>query len=532
MLDAIAGGTPEASYPLDRCPQVAASPTCAPRRPGRWASGACRSRRAAGQALLQGPRAVGPAPGDDRAGADRHDEAIPALLPVLAETDAYLAFSARQALRRIGDWPAAAKGLDSPDPKVRAGMLLAMEQVYDGAPSSGLAEFAASTKRPVEERTEGPRVSGRGPSQGAAVGRQVVGHAAGQAEAASQDDRLGGHAARDGDGARAGLSDPIAVRSAPRLSRRSCDGRPRLAGVLAVGSRREGRGRQARDRAGTRQAGRYRGARPPDRGLARPASARAGPRRGARGGREDRLEEGAVALVELLGQKTLSAERQTQCDRGAGTVQGAAAIKPLLGSLKTPGARGAGRRRSTPWSRSSRTRRTAARDEVMRAVRAAAGRSGGRGPQPRDRRGGRARGSRGDSRVDRAAETPETRFEAALALAALPDIRALQVYLRGLDRQEHRPAQGIGGGDRQDPRPGGRGARPARRRNELPPAAMPELRSIFAGLVPVTDMARARPVSDRPAAGSARRKADRPEGELRTGSRADGCTWRAVKAGR
>ena len=31
-----------------------------------------------------------------------------------------------------------------------------------------------------------------------------------------------------------------------------------------------------------------------------------------------------------------------------------------------------------------------------------------------------------------ASETPESRFEAGLALAALPDVRALQVYLRGL----------------------------------------------------------------------------------------------------
>ncbi len=56
---------------------------------------------------------------------------MPALLPVLADKDAFLAFSARQALRRIGDWKAAARGLDSPEPKVREGVLLAMEQVYD-----------------------------------------------------------------------------------------------------------------------------------------------------------------------------------------------------------------------------------------------------------------------------------------------------------------------------------------------------------------------------------------------------------------
>ena len=51
----------------------------------------------------------------------------------MAEPDVFLAYSARQALRRIGDWPAVARGLDSTDPKVRAGVLLAMEQVYDVA---------------------------------------------------------------------------------------------------------------------------------------------------------------------------------------------------------------------------------------------------------------------------------------------------------------------------------------------------------------------------------------------------------------
>ena len=57
-----------------------------------------------------------------------------------------------EALRRIDDWRVAAKGLDSPDPKVRAGVLLAMEQVYDVQAAGALALFASSAKRPVEER--------------------------------------------------------------------------------------------------------------------------------------------------------------------------------------------------------------------------------------------------------------------------------------------------------------------------------------------------------------------------------------------
>ncbi|MCA1684511.1 MAG: HEAT repeat domain-containing protein, partial [Planctomycetia bacterium] len=61
----------------------------------------------------------------------RDRAAVPALLPVLAEKDVYLAFSARQALRKIGDWKAVAGGLKSDDPKVRAGVLAAMEMAYD-----------------------------------------------------------------------------------------------------------------------------------------------------------------------------------------------------------------------------------------------------------------------------------------------------------------------------------------------------------------------------------------------------------------
>ena len=69
------------------------------------------------------------------------------MLPILADADAYLAFSARKALRRIGDWKAAAAGLDSPDPKVRAGVLLAMELVYDTDAVDGPGRASRPTRR-------------------------------------------------------------------------------------------------------------------------------------------------------------------------------------------------------------------------------------------------------------------------------------------------------------------------------------------------------------------------------------------------
>ena len=61
-----------------------------------------------------------------------------------------------------------------------------------------------------------------------------------------------------------------------------------------------------------------------------------------------------------------------------------------------------------------------------------------------------------------ASETPASRFEASLALAALPDIRALAGLPSRIDRQEHRLAEGFGGGDREHSRSGGRRARSAR----------------------------------------------------------------------
>ena len=96
-------------------------------------------------------------------------------------------------------------GSTQPMPRCAAALLLAMEQVYDeGCRRGRLADFAASAKRPVEERIKALEYPRRSGSQGAAVGRQVVGHSAGQGQTAGQDDCLGRDAARDGDDPRAG----------------------------------------------------------------------------------------------------------------------------------------------------------------------------------------------------------------------------------------------------------------------------------------------------------------------------------------
>ncbi len=95
------------------------------------------------------------------------------------------------------------------------------------------------------------------------------------------------------------------------------------------------------------------------------------------------------------------------------------------------------------------------------------------------------------------ADQPESSFEAGLALAELPDIRALQVYLRGLTEKnsELRKASAAAIAKLRDP------AAPVleqlAKRNELSPAVLPELRSIFAGSESGSIVERAGTVSHR-----------------------------------
>ncbi len=75
---------------------------------------------------------------------------VAAVTPLVADPDVYLAFSARKALARIGAWEEAAAGLESPDPKVRAGVLLAMEGAYSQRAAKALADFAAGHGEPAD----------------------------------------------------------------------------------------------------------------------------------------------------------------------------------------------------------------------------------------------------------------------------------------------------------------------------------------------------------------------------------------------
>ncbi|HEY2155424.1 MAG TPA: PVC-type heme-binding CxxCH protein, partial [Isosphaeraceae bacterium] len=74
------------------------------------------------------------------------------LLPTLADPDPYLAFATRVVLRRVGRWQMMSPGLD--DPKVRHGLLAAMEGQYNLEAVGLLDRFIRDHKRPADERAK------------------------------------------------------------------------------------------------------------------------------------------------------------------------------------------------------------------------------------------------------------------------------------------------------------------------------------------------------------------------------------------
>jgi putative heme-binding domain-containing protein len=79
---------------------------------------------------------------------------VPELIPLVADPDRFIAYSARTALRRVNDWKAVAAGLDHAVPAVRTGIMLAMEMAYDLDAASALARFASDSNRDPGERAQ------------------------------------------------------------------------------------------------------------------------------------------------------------------------------------------------------------------------------------------------------------------------------------------------------------------------------------------------------------------------------------------
>jgi putative membrane-bound dehydrogenase-like protein len=484
VVDALAGATPEATYPLFELlkSQVADLRSQAARALGERNVPIARE---ALEPLLRDPEPSVRLQATIALGRIGQAEAIPALLRVLAESDVYLAYSARQALRRIDDWRAAAKGLDSPDPKVRAGVLLAMDQVYDVQAAGALALFASSSKRPVEERARAvaylAEVHRKAPPwDGHWWGTQPANRKPPAKTIAWEGTPRVMTAIRELLTDRSALVRASAVEAIVKTDNRESKGilrarfsderDPNVKRAIALGLGKLGDSDALDLLTGA---------------LGDPGSDQ--PLRDAALEAVEMIgsKKAAVALAGLLLQKSYSAVRKPRVIAALGRLKDPSAVNPLLETLKTPSAavKSAAIDALVAIVKDKHDHTHA---EVMRAL----GRLRDDAAIEVRNRAIAAAGTLGDREaipsLIAASETPASRFEASLALAELPDVRALQVYLRGLTDKspDLRKASAAAIGNIRTKAAAVLDQLAARR--ELPPEVVPELRSIYSGLVPVT----------------------------------------------
>ncbi len=405
--------------------------------------------------------------------------AIPALIPVVADTDRYLAFSARAALRRIHDWKATASGVSpSADPKVRLGVLATLEEQYDLDAVGLLRQVATDRSRPLEDRlkafaslAQGHRkttpwdgswwgtrpAAGKAPVknvawEGTSLVVETIHTALADAEAPI---RLAAVVAV------AEMGDKAAL---PRLRARftaETDTNVRREVALALGS--------LDDKASLPLLiAALRDLKAPD--LVREAALASVEKIGS--------DSAVRALVDLLGESDLKADRRARVVAALGRFKAKSAIPAITKTLSSPDAsvkvaaiEALATIGVTSVSSSIRPLAKDASPEVRKAAISALGVLKDRESIPL---------------MLTAADDEATRFEATLALAGLPEIRALQVYLRGLSdkNQEIRKASATAMLAIHDQ------AMPVleklAQRKELPPASLPELRKIFASVQPIS----------------------------------------------
>jgi putative membrane-bound dehydrogenase-like protein len=411
-------------------------------------------------------------------------EAIPSLLPLVGDADVFLAYSAREALRRIDDWPVAARGLSSSDAKVRGGVLLAMEGVYDAAAAGKLADFARSPRRPDAERVQALKCLaavdrkpppwdgkwwGTQPAQGKPPAKTIAWEGTPLVTATIRmlvTDRAPTVRA-------AAVEAVVATSDRESLgllrSRFRAEDETTVKRNIAVAL-----GALADSGALDLLIGALRDARSP--GAIRDASLEAVAKIGSK--------TATGALVDLMGQKKLDEKWRARIIAVLARFKDPAAVTPLLGALEstTPAVRSAtvdalvsivkdgkdSQKREV--SRALRPLLTDAATDVRNRAIAAAGELGDRAAIPA---------------LLAAVEAPESRFEAAFALARLPDLRALQIYLRGVadKNADLRKASATAIGLVRDQ--AATVLDQLAHRNELPPEVVPELRSIYATETPV-----------------------------------------------
>lgn len=479
-LDAIAGGTPDATVPLI---DLLKSPEADLRAQAARALG---QRRAPLDSAVEGLRALVEDPEPTvrlqaliALGRIGDPAAVPAVLPALAEPDVFLAFGARVALRRIGDWDAAAEGFRSDDPGVRLGVLRAMEQQYHPRAVAHLIARASDEACPPDERATALRFAaevhrrarpwngawwGTRPTRGRPPARVLEWEGTADVMAA----------------VRRGLTDPEpAVRLAAIEAVRTTDDRESLAALadrFAAEPDAEVRATLARTLGAMKHA------------PALPALVAA-----LRGDAPEAVREAVIeaveaigtdaateALVQLLGRPDLPDAVRPRVIAALGKFRARPAVPALVETLGSPSeevrvaAAGALARIGEPQGAAPALRGLLGDPslEVRRAAIEALG-------TLRDRESVAA--------LTAAAEDEATRYEAMAALAEVADVKALQVYLRGLTdvnpglrQASQRALTAI----RDEAAPI---LEKLAERRELPPSVIAELHKVYAGLVPVTE---------------------------------------------
>lgn len=523
-LDAIAGGSLDATRPLLKA--LKSAHVADIRAQAARALGERAVRDAAGPLIdaLDDPDAAVRLQALIGLGRIGDSKAVPALLKKVADADPYLAFSARSALRRIGDWTAGAKGLDSADAKTRASTMLAMEMTYNEDAASALAHFAADPKRDPPERARAVFLLAQGhrkpiPWDGNWWGTQP----AKTPRPLKSIDWKGTPFVLSS--VRALLADPLVpVRLAAVAAVRDEKDREALPTLRA-------RFRAEKDAGILREIARAFGALRDQDALPllivalRDGATPEGVRDEALSAVEAIGSASALkALLSLLEENTLGLDRQPRVIAALGRFHSREANAALLKVLASPSeaarasaaeALGKGSNAKTAGS-ALRGLLTDKAPSVRKASASALGALKDRASVPA---------------LVEAANTSETRFEAALALAEIPDLRALSVYLRGLaDKSpDLRKASARAVSLIRDE------AAPVleklAERKELPSTVLGELRKVYTRSRPVRDWdvlgpvpIKTEPPFPMPTSGSIDRKTRFP------GFRDEPLTWRRVKA--
>ncbi len=406
-------------------------------------------------------------------------DAVPAIVPLTADSDPFLAFAARAALRRIGDWKTIGEaGLASADPRVRMAVLAAMESQYDLAAAGELIKHAMGPDHPPAERAKALFYLSQ-------VHRKSK----------PWDGRWWGTRPADGkprpkdiewDGTRgiletvrAELSDPDpAVRIAAFDAVRTTNDRGSLPGLRERFSKDTDENIRRDIALILGEMGDVEALPLLTAALRDPKAAETVRDAALKAVEEIGSDSATSALLELLAKPDLAADRARRVIAALGRFKATAAVAPLVARLGDP---------SAPVR--------AASAEALGRI----GKLDGVGPALRGKLDDldldvrkaaiQALGTLKDREaipaLILASGKADTRFEASLALTALPDIRSLQTYLHGLsDRNpDLRRASSLAVAAIRDQ------AAPVlsrlAERHELPAPALPELTKIYTGVQPI-----------------------------------------------